>query len=293
MASMNRGTMNQLDEYDQRKEDNPLPDKTLPVTSDLRGQLIFLGTGTSHGVPVIGCGCATCTSPDPRNQRTRSSVVLGLPEGNLLIDTSPELRTQLIREGIGVIHSVLYTHEHADHLFGLDDLRVFPHYLGGNLPIWCSDRVEARIRHSYDYAFDPAVQNYPAGGVPKLTFRRVDGEPFQVLGCRIVPIPLNHGRFPCHGYRFGNIAYCTDVKEIPPASMRLLEGLDLLVLGCLRRRPHFTHMGLDEALEVVGRLSPRRTLFTHISHELEHGAISAELPPGVELAYDGLRIPLG
>lgn len=264
-----------------------------PFGDDISGQLVFLGTGTSHGVPMIGCGCPTCTSPHPKNQRTRCSVVLGLPEGNLLIDTPPELRLQLVRERIGVVHAVLYTHGHADHLFGLDDVRILPRYLGGSVPIYCEAAVERVIRRSFDYAFDPDVQHYPAGGIPKLEFRRIGTEPFEVLGVRAVPMRLLHGRFDVLGFRFGDVAYCTDVKEIPPESLALLQGLDVLVLDCLRHEPHYTHMNVEEALATIQRLRPKRTLLTHIAHRLEHEATSAALPPGVELAYDGLRVPLG
>ena len=145
-------------------------------------ELVFLGTGTSHGVPMIGCGCATCLSTNPRNQRGRCSVVLGLPEGNLLIDTPPDLRNALIRERIGLVHAVLFTHEHADHLFGMDDLRIFAEYLGRNLPVYCTERVERRIRQSFDYAFDEATKHFPAGGIPKLTLERVENRPFEILG---------------------------------------------------------------------------------------------------------------
>ena len=260
---------------------------------DFAGQLVFLGTGTSHGVPQIGCGCATCTSANPKNQRTRCSVALGLPGGNLLVDTPPELRCQLIRERIGLVHAVLYTHEHADHLFGLDDLRIFAQYLDGDLPILCRGPVEARIRKAFDYAFDPVARAYPAGGVPRLVFREIGGEPFDVLGAPVVPIPLRHGRFDVLGFRFGNVAYCTDASGIEPSSMALLQGLDVLVLDALRKRPHPTHFSLDEAIAVARQLAPRRTLFTHICHDLEHEEINAGLPPGMELAYDGLRVPLG
>ena len=263
-----------------------------PVSRDPHGELVFLGTGTSHGVPMIGCGCPVCTSSHPKNHRNRCSVVLGLPAGNLLIDTPPDMRTQLLREGIGIIHSVLYTHEHADHLFGLDDLRIFAHYLDRDLPIYCDRRVEARIRLAFDYAFDPVVRAIPAGGVPRLTFERVGVEPFHVLGVRVTPVPLGHGRFSVLGFRFGNVAYCTDTNEIPPESMRLLEGLDTLVLDALRHRPHATHFSLDEAVAVAELLAPKRTLFTHICHDLDHEATNAALPPGMELAYDGLRVPL-
>jgi phosphoribosyl 1,2-cyclic phosphate phosphodiesterase len=264
----------------------------LPGNSDIRNQLIFLGTGTSHGVPVIGCGCATCTNPNPRNQRTRCAVVWGLPEGNLLVDTPPDLRTQLLREGIGVVHAVLYTHEHADHLFGLDDLRIFSHYLGHDLPIYCDRPVEDRIRKVFDYAFDPQTRLFPAGGIPRLAFHPIAAEPFDVLGVRVIPIPMRHGRFPVLGFRIGDIAYCTDTNGIPPSSMALLEGLDVLVLDCLRRRPHATHFGLEEAVEVARCLAPRRTLLTHLCHDLEHEATNSVLPPGMEVAYDGMRAPL-
>jgi phosphoribosyl 1,2-cyclic phosphate phosphodiesterase len=264
----------------------PLPPR------DLCNQLLFLGTGTSHGVPVIGCGCDVCQSTNPKNDRGRCSIVLGLPEGNLLIDTPPDLRNSLIRERIGLVQAVLYTHEHADHLFGLDDLRIFAHYLGHDLPVYCSERVDERIRQSFDYAFDPATQHYNAGGLPKLSLVRVTNEPFEILGARAIPIPLRHGRYEVLGFRFGNVAYCTDTNGIPDASWPLLEGLDVLILGALRHRPHPTHFSLGEAIEVAQKLKPRRTYFTHICHDLEHEATNADLPTGIELAYDGLVIPL-
>jgi phosphoribosyl 1,2-cyclic phosphate phosphodiesterase len=262
-----------------------------PYTTDVRGQFIFLGTGTSVGVPCIGCGCPTCTSTNPKNQRTRCALVLGLPEGNLLVDTPPDLRTQLLREKIGIVHSVLYTHDHADHVFGLDDLRLFPHYLGHPLPASCEDFVEARIRKSFDYAFADDNQGY-AGGVPQITFNRITTEPFSLLGEKITPIRLMHGKFRVLGFRFGNIAYCTDTNGIAPESFSLLEGLDVLILDALRQRPHVSHYSLAQAVEVAQRLRPKRAYFTHMCHDLEHEATNASLPPGMELAYDGLRLPL-
>jgi phosphoribosyl 1,2-cyclic phosphate phosphodiesterase len=254
--------------------------------------MVFLGTGTSVGVPAIGCGCPVCTSDNPRNHRTRCGLALGLPAGNLLVDTPPDLRQQLLRERIGVVHAVLYTHEHADHVFGLDDLRLMQFYLGGPVPLYCEAVVEHRIRKSFDYAFQPAERLH-RGAVPQLALRRIDVEPFDVLGARVVPIRLEHGPYtPVLGFRFGNIAYCTDTNGIPPASMELLDGLDVLVLDCLRREPHTTHFGLKQSLAVVEQLRPKRTLLTHMSHELEHDATNAQLPPGVELAYDGLVVPL-
>jgi phosphoribosyl 1,2-cyclic phosphate phosphodiesterase len=263
-----------------------------PVTEEITGQLVFLGTGTSHGVPTIGCGCSTCTSPNPKNRRTRCAVALGLPEGNLLIDTPPELRIQLLRERIGLIHALLYTHSHADHLFGLDDVRIFPCYLGHELPVYCEPTVERGIRRSFDYAFDPEVQSYPAGGLPKLVFRPIGLEPFSILGAQITPLRMIHGRYHVLGFRVGKVAYCTDTKIIPHESMEQLQGLDVLILDCLRHEPHPTHLSIAEALAVVKELAPKRTLLTHISHHLEHETTNRELPPGVQLAYDGLRIPL-
>jgi phosphoribosyl 1,2-cyclic phosphate phosphodiesterase len=261
-------------------------------TSDIRSEMILLGTGTSVGVPVIGCGCEVCRSENPCNRRTRCSAILGLPGGNLLIDTSPDMRQQLLREQIGLVHAVAYTHEHADHIFGLDDLRLMQFYLGGPVPLYCEPAVEARIRKSYDYAFHQ-IDGLHAGAVPQLAIRRIGLEPFEVLGAEITPIRLKHGkRFDVLGFRIGDVAYCTDANAIPPASMAQLEGLDVLVLDALRPRGHATHFSLEEAVEIARALSPRQTFFTHMSHELEHEATNAALPPGMSLAYDGQRIRL-
>ena len=262
------------------------------ISRDISGRMVFLGTGTSVGVPAIGCGCPVCTSDDPRNKRTRCGMALGLPGGNLLIDTPPDLRTQLLREGIGVVHAVLYTHEHADHVFGLDDLRLMQFYLGGPVPLYCEPKVEQRIRRSFDYAFQKGDHLHP-GANPQLAPRTIVLEPFEILGANVIPVRLDHGpQTPVLGFRFGNVAYCTDTCGIPPDSMDLLAGLDVLVLDCLRRHPHVTHFGLEQALDVVAQLRPKQALFTHMSHDLEHEATNAELPPGVELAYDGLEVPL-
>jgi phosphoribosyl 1,2-cyclic phosphate phosphodiesterase len=261
-------------------------------TTDIRGQLILLGTGTSVGVPAIGCGCDVCRSPNPRNNRTRCSAILGLPGGNLLIDTSPDMRQQLLREHIGIVHAVLYTHEHADHLFGLDDLRLMQFHLGGPVPLYCEQQVEARIRKSYDYAF-ASMPGLHTGAVPQLVFHRIGLEPFDVLGARVTPIRLKHGRrFESLGFRFGNVAYCTDVNAIPAEGCERLGGLDVLVLDALRPRGHATHFSLEEAIDVACELAPRQTYFTHMSHELEHEATNAALPAGMALAYDGQRIEL-
>ena len=264
----------------------------IPVTTDIQGEMILLGTGTSVGVPTIGCGCDVCQSTDPKNKRTRCSAILGLPDGNLLIDTAPDLRAQLLREGIGLVHAVAFTHEHADHIFGLDDLRILQFYLGEPVPLLCEEAVERRIRLSFDYAFAD-IEHTHAGAVPQLTFRRITTDPFAVLGTPITPIRLNHGpRFDVLGFRVGNVAYCTDTNEIPDESLPLLEELDLLVLDALRDRPHATHFSVDEAVQVVERLRPQRALLTHICHELDHSLTNARLPRNIELAFDGQRVPL-
>ena len=187
---------------------------------------------------------------------------------------------------------MVYTHEHADHVFGLDDLRLMQFYLGGPVPLYCEPAVEMRIRKSYDYAFQSGLDLHK-GAVPQLVFRRIGLEPFEVLGARVTPIRLKHGkRFEVLGFRIGNVAYCTDVSLIPPESMDQLRGLDVLVLDALRPRGHATHFSLEEAVEIARELGPRQTYFTHMSHELEHEATNGVLPAGMALAYDGQRIEL-
>lgn len=257
---------------------------------DLSGLLLFLGTGTSVGVPVVGCSCPTCTGGSPRNNRTRTSVALGLPGGTLLIDTTPDLRSQLLRERIGRVDAILYTHDHVDHVYGLDDVRPLCFQSGRPIPALCEERVERRIRRAFDYAFEPL--SVPGGGVPKIEFKRISTEPFEVLGAEVTPLRLHHGVCDVLGFRFGNLAYCTDTNLIPDETWPLLAGVDTLILDCLRPARHPTHFSLDEALAVAGRINARRTLFVHMSHDIEHAAVAAGLPAGVELAYDGLVVPL-
>lgn len=213
------------------------------------------------------------------------------PQGTFLIDTSPELRIQLLRERISLVHAVVYTHSHADHIFGLDDLRLFGHYLKGPVVLYCEEPVERQIRASFSYAFTPPLADVHYGAIPQLRIERIGLEPFPLLGVMVRPIRLLHGRLPVLGFRVGKVAFCTDVSFIPDESWPLLEGLDVLILDALREEPHATHFGIPQSLEVVERVRPRRTYFTHISHHLDHDATNARLPQGVELAYDGLRIP--
>jgi phosphoribosyl 1,2-cyclic phosphate phosphodiesterase len=248
----------------------------------------FLGTGTSVGVPMIGCDCPVCTSDDPRNHRYRSSVVIGTPGGNLLIDSGPELRLQLIREKIKVVHAVLYTHYHADHIFGLDDLRMMSRHLDGPVPLYCAAEVEDVIRRAFSYAFQTGTE-LPIGWVPRLEFRRIGTEPFEALGQRVTPIPLVHNWFEVLGFRIDDVAYCTDVSAIPEASWPLLEGLRVLVIDALRFKPHPAHFSLDQALEVIARLGPEKAYLTHMTHDFDYADLNPRLPAGVEMAYDGLN----
>lgn len=250
----------------------------------------FLGTGTSVGVPMIGCTCAVCVSANPRNHRYRCAVLVRMPQGSLLIDTPPELRLQLLREKVSTVHAVLFTHFHADHVFGLDDVRPLCRQLGGPMPLYCEGAVEEKIRAAFAYAFKAENQHLPLGYVPRMTFQRIqEDEPFSVLGQRIVPIPLVHGPFHVLGFRIDDVAYCTDVSQIPDRSWRLLEGLRVLVLDALRPNPHPGHFSLGQALEVIAELRPQQAYLTHMSHELEHEATNKRLPTGVELAHDGLQ----
>lgn len=234
---------------------------------------------------MIGCDCAVCTSKDPRDRRTRTSAVFELPGGNVLIDTGPELRLQCVAHGIRRVDAILYTHHHADHVVGLDDVRRFNWLNRAAMPVYGNARTLENLRRMFPYAFvdDP---DYPSAK-PELRPRVVDG-PFDVCGARIVPLPYLHGALPVLGFRVGTIAYCPDCSFIPDETRPLLAGLDVLILDALRRRPHPTHFNLEQAVAEAHRLGAKRTYFTHIAHELRHAETEAELPAGMYLAYDGL-----
>ena len=255
--------------------------------------MILLGTGTSVGVPAMGCRCEVCTSNDPKHNRTRCSVIMGLPEGNLLIDTAPDLRQQLIREKIGIVHSVAYTHEHSDHVMGFDDLRLFQFYLGHPVPIFCTQVVRARLEKAFDYAFSNEARTHQ-GAAPSVDIALIDPQqPFEVLGSTLTPVPLKHGpNFEVLGFRIGNVAYCTDVSHIPDSSMALLQGLDVLVLDALRPDAHVTHFNIEQALEIVNQLKPKQTYFTHCSCSMNYATVDPALPKGVQVGWDGLQINL-
>jgi phosphoribosyl 1,2-cyclic phosphate phosphodiesterase len=246
----------------------------------------FLGTGTSTGVPVPTCACEVCRSTDPRDARLRPSVLLNWDTAHVLVDTSTDFRQQALRFGLMDLDAVFYTHAHADHIFGLDDLRMFNWRRGGAIPVYGSAITLAALRRTFWYVFEEVEAG---GGKPLLDLHEVDA-PFTLLKQTVVPIPVRHGRLPILGYRIGGFAYLTDVSEIPETSYPLLENLDVLVLSALRHLPHTTHMHLARALEEAARIGARRTLFTHIAHEMSHASVAATLPPGVELAYDGLEL---
>jgi phosphoribosyl 1,2-cyclic phosphate phosphodiesterase len=258
------------------------------VTATARGRVTVLGSGTSTGVPVIGCECAVCRSPDPRNRRLRPGLKIELPGGSILIDTPTDLREQLLRFGLDRLDAVLFTHPHADHVFGLDDLRIYNFRQQAPLRCFGSPPTLAALRRTFAYAFEPGQEG---GGRPKLELCEV-AEPFELCGERVVPIAVAHGELPVTGFRLRDFAYVTDVNHIPPASAGLLHDLDVLILGALRYRPHPTHFSIGEALEVVEVLRPRRTLLTHLAHDVDHGRPEIPLPEGVEFAFDGLAFDL-
>lgn len=249
-------------------------------------QVTFLGTGTSTGVPVPTCSCAVCSSENPRDKRLRPSVLLRWDGGSVLIDTATDLRLQALRNRIERVDAVLYTHGHADHILGLDDLRLYNWRQGQPVPAYGSPRTIRSIERTFWYVFDKRPSENTR---PEIALHPVEA-PFDLLGCRIVPIPLIHGRLPILGYRLGKFAYLTDVSEIPAASYGLLDGLDVLVLNALRTRPHPTHLNLEGAQACARRIGAGVTYLTHVSHEVHHETVAAELAPGVELAYDGLSV---
>jgi phosphoribosyl 1,2-cyclic phosphate phosphodiesterase len=251
--------------------------------------ITLLGTGTSHGVPVLGCDCQTCISDDPRDIRTRSSVYITTGTAKILIDTATELRIQSLKNRVNRVDLVLITHCHADHVAGFDDLRRFNELQGGEIPVYGNSQSLAGIRQMFPYVFDDKAQL--GGGKPKIRLTEVNSR-FEAGGTHIIPIPVWHGRIPVNGYRIGNFAYVTDVSEIPDSSMELLRDLEILVLGVLRYKPHPTHFNLETGLEIIRLLKPRRSLLTHICHDFKHSELNRRLPDGVELAYDGEQIEL-
>jgi phosphoribosyl 1,2-cyclic phosphate phosphodiesterase len=261
--------------------------------------LTFLGTGTSMGVPTLGCDCAVCASAvsptgDPRNRRTRPSVLISWDSHNVLIDTGPDFHAQAIRANLRRLDAVLYTHPHADHILGLDDLRPLSFKNAPeNLPLYADSPTADTIERIFDYTFaGPNKDRYPTSA--RVTLHRISSEPataIDLFGIPFLRIPVTHGRRTISGYRFGAAAYLTDLNDIPAESLPLLANLDILVLDALRHAPHPTHAHLEKSIELAKLIAARRTYFTHMSHDLDHAATEAILPPNIRLAYDTLQLP--
>lgn len=249
--------------------------------------ILVLGSGTSVGVPTIGCDCRVCRSPDPRDRRLRPSILVRYSGRCILVDTTPDFRQQALRAGLDRLDAILFTHAHADHVMGLDDVRPLNHVMRGPIPVYGSPQTLEAIRRIFDYIFSDLPSE---SSIPRLELHALDGRPFDLFGLRVRPVPLNHGRGEVYGFRFGAAAYLTDHSDIPEASLALLENLDVLFLDGLRHRPHPTHTTVARALEYVERLRPRRAFLTHICHDLPHEETERSLPPHVRLAYDGLEV---
>ena len=256
-------------------------------------RLTFLGTGTSFGVPQIGCRCPTCTSADPRDRRTRTAALIETHGKRLLIDTPPELRLQLVAAGVDHIDAVLFTHAHADHVHGIDDLRALSVRQGAMLPAYGSRSTMAELIAKFPYIFDPSIVVPVGTSKPELKAHALEsGNTMSVAGVSVLPLSLPHGEHAVFGYRVGPVAYLTDVKTIPDDVVTALAGLDVLVLNALLARPHPLHLSVPEAVAAAQRVGARRTFFTHLTHDNTHAALTAKLPPGIAPAYDGLVIDL-
>jgi phosphoribosyl 1,2-cyclic phosphate phosphodiesterase len=264
-----------------------------PGTGDPFVRLIILGSGTSFGVPQIGCDCAVCRSSDPRDRRTRVAALVEGDDGRrILIDTPPELRLQLTGAGIDAVDAVLYTHDHADHVMGIDDLRALS-VRYGRLPVYGPPDTLERLGRRFDYIFDASAPALP--GTPKPELTTVPLAPWrevEIAGLRVTAIPFQHGSLTVFGYRIGPVGYVTDVKQVPPAAVERLRGVSVLVLNALLDRPHPTHLSIPEAIEVARTVGAGRTLFTHLTHRTSHADLAGRLPPGIEPAQDGLSIVL-
>ncbi len=252
-----------------------------------RLKLTLLGTGTSQGVPVIGCHCRVCTSTDPRDQRLRSAALITCGDTNILVDAGPDLRQQMLRTRVHHVDAILLTHEHNDHVIGLDDVRPFNFMTGRSMSVFAQPRVADAVRYRFAYIFDN-----PGPGLPRIDLYTIDADtPLNFNGLHVQPIEVWHGPLPILGFRFGPLTYLTDVKSIRPEQMEKLKGTRFLVVSALRRRPHPTHQTLEEAIALIEEIGPEHAWLTHISHELGLAEeVSAELPRGISLGYDGLEI---
>jgi len=252
-------------------------------------RITFLGTGTSHGVPMIGCECATCRSTDPHDNRLRPSIFIETSSARVLVDAGPDLREQALRHRIARVDAIVFTHGHADHILGMDDVRRFNALMDGAMPCYGDAATLEDIRRMFSYVFDPATPK--GGGLPQLDLREIDGR-FSVGDIDVQPVPIWHGRRRILGFRVGAFAYLTDCSRIDEAAWPLLERLDVLVLDALREKPHPTHFSLSDAIETAARIGAARTFFTHMAHDLPHEATNARLPDSMRLAHDGLVLSM-
>jgi len=254
----------------------------------MKARLKLTGTGTSVGIPVIGCGCDVCRSKDPKDKRLRTGGLVLFEDGKaFLIDAPTDFREQALRYTIKRVDGVLLTHHHADHIFGLDELRIYNHYQKSNIPIFVPKWSFSEVKRVYKYTFK---KHHLGGGIPKLEFVRLKPKPFIVEGIKVTPIPIFHGKAKIFGYRIGNMAYITDISSLPEKSFPLLSKLDVLVLSMLRPKPHPTHLTVKQAVELAERINAKNTYFTHISHFISHAKLHKELPSNLHLAHDGLEI---
>lgn len=250
-------------------------------------QLTFLGVGSSAGTPVVGCQCSTCLSDNPKNKRLRCSAAITTDDGEvILIDTGPDLRAQSLRAGLIRIDAVLYTHTHADHLHGIDDLRAFCQIQKMQIPLYGKLDAMQHIQAKFGYAIREVGDFWE---MPILSINPIS-EPFEIFGIRVTPIPVKHGYSEILGYRIGNLAYLTDVSEIPEASLALLADLDILIIDCLRYKPHYTHINVEQSIAYAGLIKARSTYFIHMTHDLEYEKLSGEVPESMYVAYDGLKL---
>ncbi|MEJ2794122.1 MBL fold metallo-hydrolase [Iodobacter sp. LRB] len=256
----------------------------------MKVEALLLGVGSSGGSPALGCSCPTCASANPKNSRTRASAVLRAGGKTFLIDTGPDLRHQALREQLLHVDAVLYTHPHADHLNGIDDIRAFCWLQKAAIPVFGNEFMLDHIRQRFPYTLFPPNNFWDK---PVLTLHPVSDSTFEFAGIAIEPIPLMHGKWPILGYRIGNVAYLTDVSEIPATSIAKLQGLDIVFLDCLRRVPHPTHFSVDQAIAAARQIGARQTVMIHMTHELEYQALSKELPAGMVVGYDGMRLVSG
>jgi phosphoribosyl 1,2-cyclic phosphate phosphodiesterase len=257
-------------------------------------RLVFLGTGTSFGVPQIGCACRTCTSLDPHDKRTRTAALIETRGRRLLIDTPPELRLQLVAAGVGEVDAVLFTHAHADHVHGIDDLRALSVKRQSPLPAYGPAATMQELSARFTYIFDPAVRAQPGTSKPELAAHVLaPDEELEIAGARVLPLQLPHGDKAVFGYRVGPVAYLTDAKAVPAAVCERLRGIEVLVLNALLRGPHPLHLSIPEAVAAARQIGARRTFLTHLTHETPHAEMAAQLPAGIAPAYDGLVIEVG